>query len=473
MIDIKDLRQNPDIYRQAAADKAIAVDIDALLASDEKLRSTMKTHQDLVAEKNRIGKEIGQLAGRLRKARDTEQGSLQQRMKELQDRPNQIKAEETKLEIQVAELRAERDRLLLKVPQPAASHVPVAPDEAGNVEISRWNPPGFDPSRSFEENRGFQPRSHIELGKHLSLFDFERGVAMAGSRSYVLTGAGMMLHNAVLQAAFAFMTQENGFKAVSVPVLVRDHVMTGTGFFPGEKDQAYEIGETQRGGGHDLYLTGTGEVGLMGLHQEEILSTESLPRCYTTLSTCFRREAGSAGKDTAGLYRIHQFDKVEQVVLCEADLEASKDWHQKMIGYVEAFMQRLALPYRLLQVCTGDMGASKIDQIDVETWMPSRGPEDDQGRPKGSYGETHSASQLGDYQCRRLNLRYRDPEDPKGKATKFCYSLNNTVCASPRILIPILEHYQNEDGTVSVPAVLRPYLGGLERIEATHGLAMA
>jgi seryl-tRNA synthetase len=467
MIDLKDLRQNPDRYRQAARDKAINVDIDTLLSLDEQLRLAMTRQQELAAEKNRIGKEIGRLAGQLKKAQGEEKAALQTEMQTLQQRPNAIKAEEAEIDTSVAELEAQRDALVLKVPQPAAPHVPVAADESGNVETRAWHPDWFDPEKTFAENKGFEPKSHLELGQTLGLFDFERGVNMAGSRSYVLTGAGMLLHNAVLQAAFTFMSLENGFTPLSVPVLVRDHVMTGTGFFPADKDQAYEIAETQRGGGYDLYLTGTGEVGLMAFHQDEILPAESLPRRYVTLSTCFRREAGSAGKDTAGLYRIHQFDKVEQVVLCPADLEFSRQWHQTMIGFVETFMQRLELPYRLLQVCTGDMGPGKIDQIDVETWMPSRGPEDQDGRPLGAYGETHSASQLGDYQTRRLNLRYRDPDDPKGKATRFCYSLNNTVCASPRILIPILELYQNPDGSVTVPTALRPWLGGLERLTAT------
>ncbi|MEM6260826.1 MAG: aminoacyl--tRNA ligase-related protein, partial [Planctomycetota bacterium] len=202
------------------------------------------------------------------------------------------------------------------------------------------------------------------------------------------------------------------------------------------------------------YLTGTGEVGLMGLHQDEILDEDSLPRCYTTVSTCFRREAGAAGKDTAGLYRIHQFDKVEQVVICKADEAESRDWHKKMLGYVEALLQNLGLPYRLLQCCTGDLGQKNADMIDVECWMPSR----------ESYGETHSASRLYDFQTRRLNLRYKATDANGKKQTTFCHSLNNTVAASPRILIPILELYQNEDGSITVPQVLQGYMGGQQLI---------
>jgi seryl-tRNA synthetase len=181
-----------------------------------------------------------------------------------------------------------------------------------------------------------------------------------------------------------------------------------------------------------------------------------------TLSTCFRREAGAAGKDTRGMYRIHQFDKVEQVVLCRADEQESRAWHHKMIGFVEALMQRLELPYRLLQCCTAELGPKNADMVDIETWMPSRGPAGPDGRPTGEYGETHSASRLYEYQCRRLDLRYRDTQTGK---VAVCHSLNNTVIASPRILIPILELYQNADSTITVPTALRPHLGGLERIE--------
>lgn len=454
MIDLKDLRANPDKYRQGAANKQIDVDIDALLSLDAELRQAMTRQQELTAEKNQIGKQIGKLAGQLKKAGDDQRPALQEQMKQLQRRPAAIKEEEAKLAEQVQRLEQQRDALWLEVPQPADDDVPVGASAEENVELRTWKPAWFDPAKPFAENKGFEPKSHIELGEALGLFDFERGVKMAGSRSYVLTGDGMRLHNAVLQFAFNFMVQEHGFTPMSVPVLVRDQVMVGTGFFPGGKDQAYEINETERGGGYDLYLTGTGEVGLMGYHADEILDADSLPRCYTTVSTCFRREAGAAGKDTAGLYRIHQFDKVEQVVICEADEQTSRQWHKKMIGYVEALLQRLELPYRLLQCCTGDLGPKNADMIDLETWMPSRGS-------GGGYGETHSASRLYDYQCRRLNMRYKDPKTGKNV---FCHSLNNTVAASPRILIPILELYQNADGSVTVPAALRPYMGGAERI---------
>jgi len=461
MIDLKDLRANPDRYRTGAAAKQMTVDVDRLLQLDADVRQLRARREALTAEKNRIGKEIGQLAGRMKKAGDDEKPAIKQEMERLQSRPSEIKTDEHALEARLNELEPELQSMLLEMPQPPDDDVPRGAGAEDNVEIRHWNPESFDVGQSFESQRGFRPRSHMELMLELGMVDFERGVKMAGSRSYVLTGDGFRLHQAVLRYAFDFMVNENGFRPMSVPVIVRDGAMVGTGFFPHGRDQAYEIRESERGGGYDLYLTGTGEVGLMGLHQDEILDAEKLPLCYTTVSTCFRREAGAAGKDTAGLFRVHQFDKVEQVVIDRADEAGSRAWHARMLGYVETLMQRLGLPYRLLQCCTGDLGPKNADMIDVEAWMPSRGEAGADGSPRGAYSETHSASRLYDYQCRRLGIRYRDPDS---KQTVVCHSLNNTVAASPRLLIPIVEMYQNGDGTITVPEVLRPAMNGQERI---------
>ena len=283
---------------------------------------------------------------------------------------------------------------------------------------------------------------------------------MAGTRHYVMCGLGMRLHQAVLRYAVDFMADQRGFSPMGVPVIVKEECMIGTGFFPAGREQAYHIEESARGSGHDLFLTGTGEVGLMGIHADEIVPAESLPLKYCTVSTCFRREAGAAGKDTAGLYRIHQFDKVEQVVVCRADEQESRAWHAQMIQSVETILQSLGLAYRLLQCCTGDLGVKNEDMIDIESWMPGRGELGRDGAPTGAFGETHSASRLGDFQCRRLNLRYKDET---GKL-RFAYALNNTVIASPRVLIPILEMHQQADGSIRVPEVLRPYMGGIAQI---------
>ncbi len=477
MIDLKDLRENPAKYQEGCRKKGVRVDIDRLLALDEERRRVATERDNIRGEQGKVEKELGpqmgKLAGALKKAEGAEKARLEAELEALKAKPASFKAKVQELEERVQALEPELNALLLTVPLPPDADVPVGTSSDDNVEIRRWNPGAdrgpcgcaFDTSKSYEANRGFRPKNHLELVKDLGLADFERGVKMAGSRSYVLTGDGMLLHQAVLKYAFDFMTLKNGFKAMSVPVLVREESMVGTGFFPAGREQAYHIEESKRGGGYDQFLTGTGEVGLMALHMGEILREEDLPLKYTTVSTCFRREAGAAGKDTAGLYRIHQFDKVEQVVICKADEQESRAWHKKMLGYVEELLQGLGLPYRLLQCCTGDLGVKNADMIDVESWMPGRGEVDKAtGATSGAYGETHSASRLYDYQCRRLNMRYRTGGDGGKGATTFCHSLNNTVLASPRVLIPILEMWQNADGSVTVPPVLRAYMGGKERI---------
>ncbi len=465
MIDLKDLRDHPDRYRDGAAAKGTVIDIDRVLELDTEKRRLQTEQEECRAEQKRLGKEtgprIGQLKGQLKSAEGMDRERIEAEMVELERRPIMLKDRIHALDGEIAAIEPELHGLLLSIPQPPAADVPRGKGSEDNVEIRQWHPEGFDPTKPFADQRGFAPRTHIELVHELGLVDFERGVKMAGSRHYVLTGAGMRLHQAILRYAFDFMTVEQGFTAMSVPVIVKEECMEGTGFFPGGRDQAYHIEESKRGSGHDLYLTGTGEVGLMGLHENEILDADQLPLTYTTVSTCFRREAGAAGKDTAGLYRIHQFDKVEQVVICKADADEQKAWHGRMLGFVESILQSLDLPYRLLQCCTGDLGQKNEDMIDVECWMPGRGAEGPDGRPVGDWGETHSASRLADYQCRRLNLRYRDPETKK---TVFAYSLNNTVAASPRILIPLLEMHQQADGSVAIPAALQPYMGGMTTI---------
>lgn len=465
MIDLRDLRENPAKYRDGCAKKGMTVDIDRLLELDAKKRALLTEQESTRAAQRGIEKEsgpaIGKLKGQIGKASGDDKSRLEKELAEVMAKPAAMKAKIQELDAQIQEIEPLLSAILLTVPQPPDHDVPVGKGSDDNIEIRRWHPDNFDTRKSFQSQRGFKPKTHIELVRDLGLADFERGVKMAGTRSYVLTGDGFLLHNAVLRYAFDFMTLKNGFKAMSVPVLVKEECMVGTGFFPAGREQAYHIEESKRGGGYDQFLTGTGEVGLMGIHEGEILDESMLPLKYTTVSTCFRREAGAAGKDTAGLYRIHQFDKVEQVVICKADEAESRQWHKTMIGYVETLLQGLGLPYRLLQCCTGDLGVKNADMIDIESWMPGRGEVTKDG-PTGEFGETHSASRLYDYQCRRLNMRYRAADGKTG--TVFCHSLNNTVAAAPRILIPILEMWQNADGTVTIPPVLRPYMGGKDKI---------
>jgi len=440
MIDLRDLRENPDRYRNAARNKRIDVDIDALLRFDEQHRKLNTQLQQLVAEKNQIGKQIGQIAGKLKKAEGDEKAKLEKERADLQERPTRIKQEEQEIAQKIEAIEPQLNELLLRAPQPPDDDVPVGKDDSQNVELRKWGQ-----VRTFD----FEPKDHLALGQELGMIDIERGVKLAGSRSYFLTGAGAMLHQAVLRLAFDMMVYEKGYTPMTVPVIVREPAMVGTGYFPLGREQSYAMSNEDP----PVYLVGTAEVALTAYPMDEVIDGASLPRKTVAMSPCFRREAGTYGKDTAGLYRIHQFDKVEQVIICENNEETSRRFHQEILANSEELLQRLNLPYRIVHVCTGDLGQGQVAKFDIETWMPSR----------NAYGETHSASRFYTFQARRLNLRYRDAQ---GK-TQICHTLNNTVVASPRILIPIMELYQNSDGSITVPEALRPYMAGRDRIVNT------
>jgi len=412
MIDLKDFRENPDKYRHAAEVKRVNVDVDHVLHLDgERLRS-QQAFERLRTEQNESSRQIGTLKNATaRQAAIALVADLKVRVKQAEDRTKTV---------ELALLP-----LLSLLPQPPDADVPIGKDDTENVELKKWGE-----IRHFD----FPPKDHVAIGLQLGLIDVERGVKLAGSRSYFLTGMGALLHLGVLRLAFDMMV-ERGFLPMTVPVLVREEAMTGTGYFPIGREQAYAMSDDQP----PTFLVGTAEVSLTAYHMNETLDERMLPRKYVALSSCFRREAGTHGKDTAGLYRVHQFDKVEQVVICRNDAAESKRW------------QRLNLPHRVVSVCTGDLGQGQAAKFDIETWMPSR----------ASYGETHSASRFYEFQARRLNMKYRDEEGH----VRLCHTLNNTVIASPRILIPILENYQNADGSVTIPHALRPYVGGQERIE--------
>lgn len=440
MVDLKDLQESPEKYRRGAELKGVRVDIEAIVRLAAERAGARKDYDRFRAEQNAASREISKIK---------EPSQKQAAIARLSELKSSVKEAEEREKAADAALLP----LLLQIPQPPDSDVPVGKDASENVVLYRWGQP-----RKFE----FEPKSHVELAAKLDLVDFEAGVRLAGSRSYFLKGAGAELHMAVLRLAFELMVYEKGFTAMAVPVMVREAGMRGTGFFPAGREQAYRVGEIDETGEDVRFLTGTGEVGLTAYEMPERendvrLSEADLPLKYTTISTCFRREAGTYGKDTAGLYRVHQFDKCEQVVICRNDVEESKRWHREMLGYSEELLKRLNLPYRVIQCCTGDIGVKNASMMDIETWMPSRQSEKD---PDSGYGETHSASRLYEFQARRLNLRYKGAD---GKI-RFCHTLNNTVVASPRILIPILENYQTADGSVTIPEALRKYMGGKEKI---------
>jgi len=421
MIDIREIRENPDKFKAACKAKGFAVDVDKLLELDALLRSAKTGLQEIITKKNTVGKSIPKLSG------DEKQKTL--------NKLSELKNEEAAIGEQLKNLQPQYDALMLQVPQPPDDDVPQGKDDTENVEISRWGD-----IRKFD----FEPKDHVQLGLALDIIDIERAVRLAGTRNYFLKGAGALLHWAILRFAMDFMVKK-GYVPFSVPMLMKNEAMSGTGYYPGSEEQTYRMERDE------LNLAGTAEVPLTAYFTDEIVPQEILPQKFVGLSTCYRREAGAAGKDTYGLYRIHQFDKVEQVVICENDPAESAKFHEEIRSNAEGVMQAMEIPYRVVKVCTGDLGIGQAKKYDIEAWMPSR---------KG-FGETHSASKFYDFQARRLNLRYKDG---KTKKNLFCHTLNNTVIASPRIFIPILELNQNADGSVNIPKVLQPYMNGMEKI---------
>ena len=441
MLDIKFIREHIDEVRQAAIDKHMTCSLDELIEVDQRRRKIQQELDGLRREQNETGPRIALYRNPKSKfyqqavAEGQTPQALAAEAEKLVEQMSTIKTRIKQLEDEDRQIQRRFDQLMLTVPQPPDPDVPVGETDADNVEIRRvGNQPDF----------AFEPKDHVQLAAALGMLDVERGVKLAGTRNYVLRGRGVQLHHAVLRLALDMMI-ERGFEPLHVPVLVRDAMMYGTGYYPGGEEQAYRCERDE------LSLVGTAEVSLTAYHCDEILDEGDLPRKYVALSPCFRREAGAAGKDTYGLYRIHIFDKVEQVIVCRDDRQVSIEHHEEILANAEAVMQKLGLPYRVVNVCTGDLGIGQVQKFDIETWMPSR----------NAYGETHSASRFYEFQARRLNLRYRDGQ----RKARFCHTLNNTVIASPRIFIPLIEIHQQADGSISIPQALRPYMGGLDRIE--------
>jgi seryl-tRNA synthetase len=418
MLDIKFIRENPDLVRRGAERKNSRFDLDRLLTLDAEIRPLQQRWESLQAERNALSATIGKTAPEAREA--------------LKEKVQGIKAEMEGLEAELAAKRADFDALMLLAPQPARDDVPVGRDDSENVEIRRYGTlPSFD----------FEPLDHVKLGERLGILDIPRGVKLAGSRSYILKGDGARLEQAVLRFSYDFLIAR-GFTPMSIPVLVKEDAMIGTGYFPTGRDQAYFV-ELDK-----LALVGTAEVSLTSYHANEMLKGSELPLRFMAMSSCFRREAGTYGKDTSGLYRVHQFQKIEQVIVGPNDAAASERYHDELLANAEEILKALELPYRVVYVCTGDLGQGQVRKHDIETWMPSR----------KSYAETHSCSTFHEFQARRLGLRYKDDKGDK----LVCHTLNNTAIATPRVLIPLLECHQQKDGRVRVPKALQPYMGGKE-----------
>jgi seryl-tRNA synthetase len=421
MLDINFIRNHPDVIKEGILKKRMKVDIDELLAVDEEIRKLRTEVETIRADRNRLSKEIPKLEG-------TERTSAVTLVKASKDA---LAANEPKLK----ELEVRFEGLMLLVPNPPLPEVPVGDSDDDNIEVRSFGKP-----RDFD----FKPKDHLELAELLDIVDMPRAAKFAGARMYILKNEGAMLEFALFRFVLDYLISQ-GFQPMIVPQLVRKEALIGTGFFPlGEEDTFFLEKD-------DLYLIGTSEVPLVSYHMDEILNEKDLPKHYCGYSSCFRREAGSYGRDTKGFYRLHQFNKVEQVVICVNDPDVSRAEHDRILGNSEAIMRALELPHRVALACGAEIGQGQVLKHEIETWMPSR----------NKYSETHSCSSLYDFQARRLRIRW------KGKAgkTQFCYTLNNTAAASPRILIPILENYQNEDGSVTVPEVLRPFMRDMERIE--------
>ena len=421
MLDPKWLRENADVVRDAATRKRMQPElVDEFIKQDRAFREVLQKVEDLRAGLKASSSLLGKMTPEEREPALAAQRESKASLKELEHSEQ--------------ELRAVVQDIAMRLPMPPAADVPDGKDDTDNVEITTFlKPTEFD----------FEVLSHYELAERMGLLDIKRGVKIAGSRNYLLLGDLARLERAVLNYAIDHMLARE-FELVSVPTLVNRACMEGTGYFPGGEEQAY-LAERD-----DLALIGTSEVPLTSIHSGEVLDTSVLPLRRVALSPCYRREAGTYGKDTKGLYRVHQFWKVEQVVLGPNDLDWSLEEHKRMLGHATDLMQALELPYRVVNVCTGDLGQGQVQKFDIETWMPSR----------GNYGETHSASRFHDFQTRRLNLRYKSGKDKP----QFCHSLNNTVIASPRVLIALLENHQNADGSVNIPQVLQPYMGGQQTI---------
>ncbi|MCK9857696.1 serine--tRNA ligase [Paenibacillus sp. ATY16] len=424
MLDIKWIRNNREEVQTVADRKGIAISISQLVEVDDARRRLQQDIEELRQERNQTIQEIN-LSIYSSEEKDVEQKKLH--MKEINQRIASLETEQRAVQAEYADL-------MQVVPNIVSPDTPIGKSDQDNVEVRRvGEPPGF----------GFEIKDHVKLGELHQMINIPRGVKTAGSRNYYLTGAGAALHRAVQQLALDLL-MARGFTLLEVPLMVRKEALFNTGFFPLGEEQTYRID------GGDKYLVGTSEVPLISFYDNEIVDV-SKPIRLAAASTCFRSEVGSAGKDVHGLYRVHQFSKVEQVIICEDSIEASERMLQEITQNAEDLLQQLELPYRVMAVCTGDMSQKTYKQFDIETWMPSR----------QAYGETHSSSNLLDFQARRSNIRYRDAH---GKL-RFCHTLNNTAVASPRILIPLLETHQEEDGSIRIPLALRKYMNGMERLQ--------
>jgi seryl-tRNA synthetase len=414
MLDIKFIRENPDLIKEAVRKKMIDFDVDHLLQVDRKRRELLQAVEELRKVKNQASKEI-------QKAANNEQRqTIIAQMQELDRNSDNNEAELKKVE-------EEFNQLMLLVPNVPDESVPEGKCDAENIEVKTWGKiPQFK----------FTPKDHIQLAKDLDLVDFERGTKVAGFRGYFLKKEALLVCMAIWKYALDVLMKK-GFVPMGAPSVVNEAAMTGTGYLPQAKDEVYATTD-------GMYLVGTSEVSIMSYHADEILKEEDFPIKYAGFSPCFRTEIGSYGKDTQGILRVHEFMKIEQVVLCKNDKDESIRLHEEITKNAQEILQGLELPYHVVTNCTGDLGLGQVKKYDIECWVPSQ----------NKYRETHSSSYFFDFQTRRLNIRYKNKEGE----IKFAHSLNNTGIATPRVLIPLLENNQQADGSVRIPKALHKYL---------------
>ncbi len=417
MVDIKFIRENPDKVKEGVQKKGIKIDIDKILDLDEKRREYIKEVEDLRAKQNKLGKKEGD------ELRSSSRFANARVIKEAQRLKSQIKELTPKLE----KIEKELDILLMEVPNLPADNVPVGKDDRDNIVLREWGEkPKFN----------FKPKDYLEIAEKLDLIDTKRAAKAVGTRFGYLKKESVSLEFALISLAFDTLTKQ-GFIPVIPPVMLKSEMARGMGYIEqADREDAYYLPKD------DLYLVGTSEQSIGVMHADEVFTEKDLPRRYAGFSTCFRREAGSYGKDTRGIMRVHQFDKVEMFSFCHP--EKSKEEHQFLLSMEEKLMQSLRVPYRVIQMCTADIAFPQAAKYDIEAWMPGQ----------NQYRETHSTSTCTDFQARRLNVRYKN----KSGKLDFVHTLNGTAFAIGRMLIAIIENYQQKDGSVVVPGALQKYL---------------
>lgn len=421
MVDINFIRENTEAIKKTIVGKKLDLNLDVLLEVDQQRRELISKVEDLRRQRNEIAKE-----------RNIEKGRA-------------IKSELDHLEEDLGKIELQFNELMVKVPTIPAEDTPLGESDEQNIEIERWGEiPKFD----------FTPKDHIQLGKELDILDFERGAKVGGYRGYYVKNEGVILQMALMMFALSKMV-EKGYKPMIPPTLVKEFALFGSGYFKGlhyspETDEIYEISSPDKESSGETssekkFLIGTAEPALLAYYANEVLEEEDLPMRFCGFSQCYRSEIGSYGKETKGLYRVHEFMKIEQIVLSLADVEISDKLQQEMVAITKEIHEDLGIPYHVIRICMGDLSAGKYKQFDFEAWMPGL----------NRWGETGSASNFFDWQSRRLNVKYKGKD---GKA-KYVYMLNNTALPTPRPIIAILENFQQKDGSVIIPEVLRKYTG--------------